>query len=78
MKSKLRGNADHFLNKSGKVQYIFHRLNSNLFNLLSQKVETSGLFQGCDTAKKMLNHMIQMFGNSERERKALNRMSNYR
>src|SRR5450755_1822363 len=44
MKSKFRGNADHFLNKSDKVQYILYRLSSNLFNLLSQKVETSGLF----------------------------------
>jgi hypothetical protein len=52
MKSKLRGNADHFLNKLSKVQYILHRLSSNLFNLLSQKVETSGLFQDCDTVKK--------------------------
>src|SRR5450755_3711588 len=78
MKSKLRGNADHFLNELGKVQYILYRLGSNLFNLLSQKVETSGLFQGCDTAEKMLDHMIQMFGNPERERKALDKVSNYR
>src|SRR5450755_1588750 len=76
MKSKFRGNADHFFNESGKIQYIFYRLGSNLFNLLSQKVETNGLFQGCDTAEKMLDYMIQMFGNPERERKALNRMSN--
>ena len=78
MKSKLRGNADYFLNELGKVQYIFYRLGNNLFNLLSQKIETSGLFQDCDIIKKMLNHIIQMFGNPERERKALNRVSNYR
>jgi hypothetical protein len=78
MKLKFRGNANHFLNESGKVQYILHQLSNNLFNLLSQKVETSGLFQDYDTAEKMFDHMIQMFENPERERKALNRISNYR
>ena len=78
MKSKFRGNADYFFNELSKVQYIFHRLSSNLFNLLSQKIGTSGLFQDCDTAEEMLDHMIQMFGNPERERKALDRVFNYR